>query len=131
MICYQIDNFTALRVHLCADEYLTVSVDPRTGRFTLKDTGGLSVSGRAPRYAVLSDRVNDNPFLIYEVLVQARYSVNSSFTHFLKLFLIFTRLQTIIELAEQKVVYMGLQSFRTRNLSRDGSYHTKFYRTYY
>ncbi|KAH8119598.1 MED14-domain-containing protein [Phellopilus nigrolimitatus] len=94
------DGFAALRVHLCADVYITVSVDPRTGRITLRDTGGLSAAGRAPRYAMISERINENPLMVNDILVMARFN-------------------TIIDLAEQKAQYMGLQTFRTRNLPRE------------
>ncbi|KAI5116984.1 hypothetical protein M0805_001593 [Coniferiporia weirii] len=94
------DGFAALRVHLCADEYITVSVDPRTGRITLRDTGGLSASGKGPRYSLITDKINDNPFMVCEVLVAARFT-------------------TIVELAEQKAQYMGLETFRARNLPRE------------
>ncbi|OJT12740.1 Mediator of RNA polymerase II transcription subunit 14 [Trametes pubescens] len=86
----------SLRVHLCADEVVIVTVDPRTGRLTLCDTGDLAAAGRGPRFAAISDRLNDSPQRLPEALIRLRLS-------------------TITDLAEQKVQYVGLQSFRERN----------------
>ncbi|KAI0829900.1 MED14-domain-containing protein [Trametes gibbosa] len=90
----------SLRVHLCADEVVIVTIDPRTGRITLRDTGDLAAAGRGPRFAALSDGLNDSPWLLPEVLIRLR-------------------LTTITDLAEQKVQYLGLQSFRKRNFARE------------
>lgn len=73
-----LDDFCSLRMHLCADEYINVSVDTRTGRITLRDTGSLSASGRAARYSLITDRINENPAMVCDVLVQARFSVRFS-----------------------------------------------------
>ena len=67
-----IDGFCLLRIHLCADEYINVSVDTRTGRITLRDTGSLSASGRAARYSVITDRINENPGMVCEVVLWGR-----------------------------------------------------------
>ena len=76
LITSSLDDFAALKVHLCADEYITVTIDPRTGHITLRDTGGLAASGRGPRYALFSDRINENPFVVYNILVGARFDVS-------------------------------------------------------
>ncbi|EJD03366.1 MED14-domain-containing protein [Fomitiporia mediterranea MF3/22] len=94
------DGFSALRMHLCADEYITVSIDTRTGRILLRDTGGLAAAERAPQYVVFTEKINENPLLVYDFLVQARF-------------------RTILDLAEQKARYMGLQTFRSRNLPKE------------
>ncbi|KAL5506965.1 RGR1 [Sanghuangporus vaninii] len=94
------DGISALRMHLCADEYITVSIDTRTGRILLRDTGGLAAAGRAPQYAVFTEKINENPFVVYEFLVMARFN-------------------TIVDLAEQKARYMGLTTFRNRNLPKE------------
>ncbi|RPD78468.1 MED14-domain-containing protein [Lentinus tigrinus ALCF2SS1-7] len=90
----------SLRVHLCADEVVIVTVDPRTGRLTLRDTGDLAAAGRGPRFAAITERLNDSPYMLPHALVALRVT-------------------TITDLAEQKVQYLGLQSFRTRNFSQD------------
>ncbi|KAH9894934.1 MED14-domain-containing protein [Cubamyces lactineus] len=92
------DSTPSLRVHLCADEVVIVTVDPRTGRLTLRDTGDLAAAGRGPRFATISDRLNDTPWWLPEALLRLR-------------------LTTITDLAEQKVQYLGLQSFRQRNFA--------------
>ncbi|KAI0356373.1 MED14-domain-containing protein [Trametes cingulata] len=86
----------SLRVHLCADEVVIVTVDPRTGRLTLRDTGDLAAAGRGPRFAAISDRLNDTPWRLPDALLTLR-------------------LTTITDHAEQKVQYLGLQSYRKRN----------------
>lgn len=71
-----LDGSVALRVHLCADEVIVVAIDPRTGRLTLRDTGDLAAAGRGPRCAMVSERVNENPLMIYEALIRLRYNVS-------------------------------------------------------
>lgn len=65
----------SLRVHLCADEVVIVTVDPRTGRLTLRDTGDLAAAGRGPRFAVLTARLNDFPYMLPQALVTLRVQV--------------------------------------------------------
>ena len=60
---------------MCADEYLTVSFDIRTGRVSIKDTGGLSASGKSRMYAALSDATNDAPQRIFEFIIRSRFNV--------------------------------------------------------
>ena len=95
------DGAPSLRVHLCADEIVIVTVDPRTGRLTLRDTGDLAAAGRGPRFALITTKLNDCPYMLPQALVNLR-------------------INTITDLAEQKVQYLGLQSFRMRNFSSDG-----------
>ncbi|KAH9940499.1 MED14-domain-containing protein [Epithele typhae] len=90
----------SLRIHLCADEVVIVTVDPRTGRLTLRDTGDLAAAGRGPRFATFTERLNDLPYMLPQALMTLR-------------------LITITDMAEQKVQYLGLQSFRARNFSKD------------
>ncbi|KAI9510089.1 mediator complex subunit MED14-domain-containing protein [Russula earlei] len=82
----------ALHVHLCADETVVVTIEPRTG--------DLGAAGRAPRFAALTEKVNENPTLLLVGLLRLRVN-------------------TIIELAEQKANYLGLQTFRQRNFPRE------------
>jgi mediator of RNA polymerase II transcription subunit 14 len=66
----------ALRVHLCADEVVFITIDSRTGRLNLRDTGDLAAAGRAPRFAVMTTAVNDNPTIITQALIRLRLEVN-------------------------------------------------------
>ncbi|KAH0826875.1 mediator complex subunit MED14-domain-containing protein [Lanmaoa asiatica] len=93
-------GYHVLRVHLCADEVVLVSIDVRTGRMNLRDTGDLAAASRGPRFALISDRLNDNPGMFLEALVRLRSN-------------------TIMDLVEQKASYLGLQVFRHRNFSRE------------
>ncbi|KAF9484518.1 MED14-domain-containing protein [Pholiota conissans] len=90
----------ALQVHLCADEVVIITIDTRTGRLTLRDTGDLAAAGRGPRFAMFSERLNDNPTLLMDALFRLRIT-------------------TILDLAEQKASYLGLQSYRRRNINQD------------
>ncbi|KAG6857789.1 hypothetical protein H0H87_004205 [Tephrocybe sp. NHM501043] len=90
----------ALRVHLCADEVVIMTIDSRTGRLNLRDTGDLAAAGRGPRFTALSEQLNENPILLNEALRHLR-------------------LMTITDLAEQKANYLGLQSFRRRNFKQE------------
>jgi len=66
----------ALQVHLCADEVVTITVDPRTGRLNLRDTGDLAAAGRGPRFAVISEKLNENPTALPNALVYLRLIVS-------------------------------------------------------
>lgn len=90
------DNSRGLRVRLCADEIVIITIDPRTGRLNLRDTGDLAAAGRGPRFFAVSEKINENPSMLMDALVRLR-------------------LQTILDLAEQMAKYLGLQSFRSRN----------------
>ncbi|KAF5386160.1 hypothetical protein D9615_002363 [Tricholomella constricta] len=98
--CYYTEGVQALRVHLCADEVVIMTIDSRTGRMNLRDTGDLAAAGRGPRFTAISDQLNDNPTLLFEALTRLR-------------------LHTITDLAEQKANYLGLQSFRRRNFKQE------------
>ncbi|KAF8552437.1 MED14-domain-containing protein [Imleria badia] len=93
-------GYHVLRVHLCADEVVLVSIDVRTGRMNLRDTGDLAAASRGPRFAVISDRLNENPGMLQEALVRLRFN-------------------TIVDLVEQKASYLGLQVFRHRNFPKE------------
>ncbi|EIW78720.1 MED14-domain-containing protein [Coniophora puteana RWD-64-598 SS2] len=90
----------SLRVHLCADEVVVVSIDTRTGRLNLRDTGDLAAASRGPRFAAISEKLNESPWLLLDALVRLRFS-------------------TISTLAEQKARYLGFQVYRTRNFGRE------------
>ncbi|KAF9528468.1 mediator complex subunit MED14-domain-containing protein [Crepidotus variabilis] len=87
----------ALRVHLCGDEVVIITLDTRTGKLNMRDTGDLAAAGRAPRLAVYSDKINENPTWLMEALIRLR-------------------LTTITDFAEQKASYLGLRSYRRRNI---------------
>ena len=69
-------GYHVLRVHLCADEVVLVSIDVRTGRMNLRDTGDLAAASRGPRFAAISDRLNENPGMLLEALVRLRFNVS-------------------------------------------------------
>ncbi|KAF9242015.1 mediator complex subunit MED14-domain-containing protein [Melanogaster broomeanus] len=93
-------GYHVLRVHLCADEVVIISIDIRTGRMNLRDTGDLAAAGRGPRFAAISDRLNENPNMLLEALIRLRFN-------------------TITDLVEQKANYLGLQVFRHRNFLKE------------
>ncbi|KAK7045730.1 mediator complex subunit [Paramarasmius palmivorus] len=66
------DEMLALRIILCADKVVTVSIDARTGRFIFRDVGDLSPSGQAPKYAAIFDRVNEAPAFMPRMLTNLR-----------------------------------------------------------
>ncbi|KXN90150.1 Mediator of RNA polymerase II transcription subunit 14 [Leucoagaricus sp. SymC.cos] len=89
----------ALRIHLCADEMVIVTIDPRTGRIALRDTGDLAAAGRGPRFTAITEMINDDPTVLYSAVFRLRFVI-------------------IADLAEQKAKYLGLQSYRMRNFKR-------------
>ena len=42
----------------------------------LRDTGDLAAASRGPRFAVISDRLNENPGMLLGALVGLRYNVS-------------------------------------------------------
>jgi len=65
----------ALRVHLCADQVLIITIDTRTGRLGLRDTGDLASAGRGPRFALFSEKLNENPSILMDALFRLRLAV--------------------------------------------------------
>ncbi|KAJ7209599.1 mediator complex subunit MED14-domain-containing protein [Mycena pura] len=94
------EQIEVLRVKLCADETVLISLDSRSGRFSIRDTGDLAAAEKGPRYKTLSDKINEDPTVLFAILIRLR-------------------LITITDLAEQKAVYLGLQCFRRRNFMSD------------
>ncbi|KAJ7928568.1 mediator complex subunit MED14-domain-containing protein [Mycena leptocephala] len=94
------EQLEVLRINLCADEVVMITLDSRSGRFNIRDTGDLAAAERGPRFKTLSDKINEDPTVLFNVLIRLR-------------------LITITDLAEQKAVYLGLQSFRRRNFLPD------------
>ncbi|KAJ7502829.1 mediator complex subunit MED14-domain-containing protein [Mycena galericulata] len=94
------EQLEVLRINLCADEVVLITLDSRSGRFNIRDTGDLAAAEKGPRFKTLSDKINEDPTVLFNVLIRLR-------------------LITITDLAEQKAVYLGLQSFRRRNFLPD------------
>jgi mediator of RNA polymerase II transcription subunit 14 len=66
----------ALKTHLAADEKAITTIDSRTGRINLRDTGDLAAAGRGPRFLAISDKLNENPTMLLEALVRLRLNVS-------------------------------------------------------
>jgi mediator of RNA polymerase II transcription subunit 14 len=69
----------ALHVHLCADEVVIVTIEPRTGKISLRDTGDLGAAGRGPSFLAVSEKLNENPMvLLLGALIRLRINVGDS-----------------------------------------------------
>ncbi|TCD64872.1 mediator complex subunit [Steccherinum ochraceum] len=90
----------AMQAHLCADEVVIVTIDPRTGRLNLRDAGDLAAAGRGPRFSAFADKLNENPGVLADALVRLR-------------------LNAITDMAEQRANYLGLQCHKFRNFGRE------------
>lgn len=73
-----VDGMHALRTHLCADEVVIITIDPRTGRLNLRDTGDLAAAGRGRRFAVITDKLNESPGILPEALIRLKFGVGPS-----------------------------------------------------
>ncbi|KAJ3517642.1 hypothetical protein NLJ89_g378 [Agrocybe chaxingu] len=93
-------NTQALRIHFCGDEVAIITIDVRTGKINVRDTGDLAAAGRGPRFAAFTEGINSNPAVLLEWLCHLR-------------------LATILDSAEQKANYLGLQSYRRRNIPHE------------
>ncbi|KAG9308371.1 hypothetical protein JVU11DRAFT_11949 [Chiua virens] len=71
-----VGRYHVLCVHLCADKVVLVSIDVRTGRRHLRDTGDLAAASHGPRFAIVSNRLNDNLTMLLEVLVRLRFDAS-------------------------------------------------------
>lgn len=84
----------------------------------LRDTGDLAAAGRGPRFAIITDRLNEDPAILLGVLIRLRLHVrhldhrSRSSRPFFP--------QTITDLVEQKAKYLGFQVFRYRNFAEEG-----------
>lgn len=54
-----------------------VSIDPRTGRLSLRDTGDLAASSRAPRFAITTEVLNRDPTKLADALFRWRLIVSA------------------------------------------------------
>lgn len=52
-----------------------MTVDTRTGRIILRDTGDLAAAGRGPHFNWFSNVINDNPQELGGMLARLRFSV--------------------------------------------------------
>lgn len=66
----------SLRVQLCAEEVVFVTIDPRTGRLNLRDTGDLAAAGRAQRFVMMTSSLNENPAILWQGLIHLRFTVS-------------------------------------------------------
>ena len=64
-----------LHVHLCADETVVVTIEPRTGKISLRDTGDLGAAGREPLFLAISEKVNESPTALLGALTRLRVNV--------------------------------------------------------
>lgn len=69
------EGVQALRVHLCADEVVIMTIDSRTGRLNLRDTGDLAAAGRGPQFTLFSEQLNENPHNLIIALMRLRLMV--------------------------------------------------------
>lgn len=70
-----------LQVRLCADEIVVITIDSRTGRLNLRDTGDLAAADRGPRFTAISERLNENPIILFEALLKLRFHVRPILIH--------------------------------------------------
>jgi mediator of RNA polymerase II transcription subunit 14 len=71
----QVAGSQALHVHLCADETVVVTIEPRTGKISLRDTGDLGAAGREPLFLAISEKVNESPTALLGGLTRLRVNV--------------------------------------------------------
>lgn len=74
----QSDGWDVIRVHLCGDEIVTITVDARTGQISLRDSGDLAAAGRGPRFSAISQKLNESPGLLIEALRRLRLAVSDN-----------------------------------------------------
>ena len=112
----------ALRVHLCADEFVVVTIDSRIGRLGIRGTGDLAAAGRGPAFTSVAERLTVNPAALAENLVRLRFAV-SIVVRGVICRCSYMISQAITEMAEQRASYLGLQCHRIRNFSPEGQFH--------
>ena len=71
---YPGDIYT-LQTHLVADEMALTTIDARTGRISLRDTGDLAAAGRGHQFIVISNKLNESPPMLLEALAKLRLNV--------------------------------------------------------
>lgn len=70
------DETPTLRLTLFKDQMLYVSIDTRSGRFVLRDAGDLAAWERGYRFARYTDRLNDNPAVLLNAIINLRFNVS-------------------------------------------------------
>ncbi|KAJ7739667.1 hypothetical protein DFH07DRAFT_778652 [Mycena maculata] len=85
------EQLEVLRVNLCADEVVLITLDSRSGPSNIRDTGELAAAEKGPRLKTLSDKINEDPMVLFDDLIQLR-------------------LITITELAKQKALYLDCRA---------------------
>jgi mediator of RNA polymerase II transcription subunit 14 len=75
-----LEQLEVLRINLCADEVVMITLDSRSGRFNIRDTGDLAAAERGPRFKTLSDKINEDPTVLFNVLIRLRLIVRPSKT---------------------------------------------------
>jgi mediator of RNA polymerase II transcription subunit 14 len=66
----------SLKVSLCADAVVYMSIDQRTGRLSLRDNGNLAATSGGSKFSILSKGLNDNPPLLFDLLITLRMTVS-------------------------------------------------------
>lgn len=69
------EQVEVLRINLCADEVVLITLDSRSGRFNIRDTGDLAAAEKGPRFKTLSDKINEDPTVLFNVLIRLRLIV--------------------------------------------------------
>lgn len=65
-----------LRLTLFKDQMLYISIDTRTGRFILRDSGDLAAWERGYRFAPYANGLNSNPALLLDAVFRLRFNVS-------------------------------------------------------
>ncbi|TFK53984.1 MED14-domain-containing protein [Heliocybe sulcata] len=109
------EDSVALRIHLCADEVVIISIDLRTGKLTIRDANDLTAAGR------LTELARSMPPPNTDILDEAPYALVQVISHL--------RIKTIAAHAEQRAQYLGLPTYRHRpfkpnELVKLGDFHT-------
>jgi mediator of RNA polymerase II transcription subunit 14 len=103
IIEFNIGGHSTLFVRLHPSSHLHITLDPRTGRLSMRDSGGLAGADRTPRLPAMADKINENPPMLLQAL--AVFRVN-----------------TILDLADNTARYLGLPCFRSRNFAKEGTF---------
>ena len=69
-------EFRALKLLLCADKYILITIDTRTGRIILRDVGELAATNTGSRIAHCTDLINQDPSQLMRLLIRLRLDVS-------------------------------------------------------
>ena len=67
------------------------TIDARTGRINLRDTGDLAAAGRGHRFIIISDKLNESPQMLLEALAKLRLNVSFFFSFEFSFFVVFVK----------------------------------------